>query len=75
VAVLVARVEPLPVTLLVDVLELETLREPVGEAVDVFDADTDCVPVTETMAVFDALVVFVKDGDAEEVLDEARVLV
>jgi hypothetical protein len=41
VAVVVARVEPLPVTLLVDVLELETLREPVGEAVDVFDADTD----------------------------------
>jgi len=75
VAVLVARVEPLPVTLLLDVLELETLREAVGEAVDVFDADTDCVPVTETMAVFDALVVFVKDGEAEEVLDEARVLV
>ena len=67
--------EPLPVTLLVDVLELETLRELLGEAVDVFDADMDCVPVTETRAVLDALVVFVKDGEAEEVLDEARVLV
>ena len=70
-----AFVELLPVTLLVDVRELETLRELVGEPVDVFDADTDCVPVTETRAVLDALVVFVKDGEAEEVLDDASVLV
>lgn len=75
VAVLLARVETLPVTLLVEVLELETLRDPVGEAVAVFDADTDCVPVTDTAGVLDALVVFVNDGEAEEVFDEAIVLV
>lgn len=70
-----ALVELLPVTLLVDVRELETLRELVGEPVDVLEAETDCVPVMETIAVLDALVVFVKDGDAEEVLDDASVLV
>jgi hypothetical protein len=75
VAVLVARVETLPVTLLVEVRELETLRDPVGEAVAVFDADTDCVPVTDSSPVLDALVVFVNDGEAEEVFDEAIVLV
>jgi hypothetical protein len=75
VAVLVARVETLPVTLLVEVRELETLRDPVGEAVAVFDADIDCVPVTDRSPVLDALVVFVNDGEAEEVFDEAIVLV
>ena len=75
VAVLVARVEPLPDRLAVEVLELETLRDPVGEAVAVFDADTDCVPVMDTSPVLEALVVFVNDGDAEEVFDEAMVLV
>jgi hypothetical protein len=75
VAVLVGRVEPLPETLAVEVLELETLRDPVGEAVAVFDADTDCVPVTDTAGVLDALIVFVNDGEAEEVFDEAIVLV
>lgn len=58
-----------------EVLELETLRELLGEPVDVFDAETDCVPVRETIAVLDALVVFVKEDEAEEVFDEARVLV
>jgi hypothetical protein len=71
----VARVETLPVTLLVEVRELETLRDPVGEAVAVFDADIDCVPVTDRSPVLDALVVFVNDGEAEEVFDEAIVLV
>lgn len=75
VAVLVGRVEPLPVTLAVEVLELETLRDPLADPVEVFDDDTDCVPVADTSAVPDAFVVFVNDGDAEEVFDEAIVLV
>jgi len=75
VAVLVGRVELLPVTLAVEVLELETLRDPLADPVEVFDDDTDCVPVADTSAVPEALVVFVNDGDAEEVFDEAIVLV
>ena len=75
VVVCVERVVPVIVVLPVDVLELETLRDPVGEAVAVFDTDTDCVPVTDTAEVLDTLVVFVNDGDAEEVFDEAIVLV
>jgi len=59
----------------VDVLELETLRVPVGEAVAVFEEETDGVPVTDTSAVFEPLLVFVNDGEAEEVFDEASVLV
>ena len=75
VVVCVERVDPVIVVLPVDVLELETLRVPVGEAVDVFEEDTDGVPVMEIRAVFDPRVVFVNDGDAEEVFDEAIVLV
>jgi hypothetical protein len=63
------------VLLPVEVLELETLRVPVGEAVAVFEEDTDGVPVMETRAVFEPLLVFVNDGEAEEVFDEAIVLV
>jgi len=75
VAVRVARVEPVIVVLPVDVRELETLRDPLGDPVDVFDAETDCVPVADTRSVLVALVVLVNDGDAEEVFDEAIVLV
>jgi hypothetical protein len=71
----VERVDPVIVVLPVDVLELETLRVPVGEAVGVFEEDTDGVPVMETRAVFEPRVVFVNDGEAEEVFDEASVLV
>ena len=75
VVVFVAWLDPVIVVLPVEVLELDTLLDPVGEAVDVFEEDTDCVPVTETSAVLEAFVVFVNDGDAEEVFDEAIVLV
>jgi hypothetical protein len=43
--------------------------------VAVFEEDTDGVPVTDTSAVFEPLLVFVNDGEAEEVFDEASVLV
>ena len=75
VVVRVERVEPVIVVLPVDVLELETLRVPVGDAVVVFEEDTDGVPVTETRAVLEPRVVFVNEGDAEEVFDGASVLV
>jgi hypothetical protein len=75
VVVCVERVVPVIVVLPVDVLELETLRVAVGEAVAVFEEDTDGVPVTDMSAVFVPLVVFVNDGEAEEVFDEAIVLV
>ncbi len=48
-----------PDTLAVVVLELDTLRELVGEAVEVFVEEMDCVPVAETRAVLVARVVFV----------------
>ena len=72
--VLEALVLPLPVTEAVDVLELVILREELGEDVLVLDADTLCVPVFVTMVESEALPVFVKEGDAEDVLDEACVL-
>jgi hypothetical protein len=75
VVVRVERVDPVIVVLPVDVLELETLRVPVGDAVVVFEEDTDGVPVTETRAVLEPRVVFVNEGDAEEVFDGASVLV
>jgi len=75
VVLVVERVVPVMVVLPVDVLELETLLEPVGEAVAVFDEEIEGVPVRETSPVLEAFVVFVKDGDAEEVFDEAIVLV
>lgn len=75
VVVRVERVDPVIVVLPVDVLELDTLRVPVGEAVVVFEEDTDGVPVTDTRPVFEAFVVFVNEGDAEEVFDGASVLV
>ena len=71
--VLEALVLPDPVTLAVDVLELVTLREELGEDVLVLEADTLCVPVLVSSADPDALPVFVKEGDAEDVLDEAMV--
>jgi len=48
-----------PDTLAVVVLELDTLRELVGEAVEVFVEEMDCVPVVDTRAVLVARVVFV----------------
>ena len=75
VVVCVERVDPVIVVLPVDVLELEMLLELLGDAVVVFEEDTDGVPVTDTSAVFDPRVVFVNDGEAEEVFDEAIVLV
>ena len=75
VVVRVERVDPVIVVLPVDVLELETLRVPVGDAVVVFEEDTDGVPVMETRAVLEPRVVFVNEGDAEEVFDGASVLV
>ena len=59
VAVLVARIVVVPDTLAVVVLELDTLRELVGEAVEVFEEEMDCVPVADTRAVLEARVVFV----------------
>ncbi len=58
-AVLVARIVVVPVTLAVLVLELETLRELVGEAVEVFVEEMDGVPVADTRAVLEGRVVFV----------------
>ena len=75
VVVLVALVEPVVVTDPVEVLELLTLRELLGDPVEVLEEDTDCVPVTDTSDVPVDLVVFVKDGEAEDDFDGARVLV
>ena len=58
-AVLVARIVVVPDTLAVVVLELDTLRELVGEAVEVFEEEIDCVPVVDTRAVLVARVVLV----------------
>ena len=58
-AVFVGLTLAVPVTLAVVVLELDTLRELVGEAVEVFDEEMDCVPVADTRAVLVARVVFV----------------
>ena len=58
-AVLVARIVVVPDTLAVVVLELDTLRELVGEAVEVFEEEIDCVPVVDTRPVLEARVVFV----------------
>lgn len=57
--VLVDLAVPLVVTLPVDVLELDTLRDPVGDDVVVLEADVDWVPLLETFPVCEALVVFV----------------
>jgi hypothetical protein len=59
VAVLVARIVVVPDTLAVVVLELDTLRELVGEAVEVFEEEIDCVGVVDPTAVLEARVVFV----------------
>ncbi len=74
VVVLVALVEAVVVTEPVEVLELLTLRELLDDPVEVFEDVIDCVPVTDTRDVPVALVVFVKDGDAEDVFDGASVL-
>lgn len=58
-AVLVARIVVVPDTLAVVVLELDTLRELVGEAVEVFEEEIDCVGVVDPTAVLEARVVFV----------------
>jgi hypothetical protein len=50
---------PLVVTLALDVFELETLRDPVGDEVVVLEADVDWVPLVVTFPVCEALVVFV----------------
>jgi hypothetical protein len=59
VAVLVALILVVADTLAVVVLELDTLRELVGEAVEVFEEEMDCVPVVDTRPVLVARVVFV----------------
>lgn len=41
------------------VLELDTLRELVGEAVEVFEEEMDCVGVMDATAVLEGRVVFV----------------
>ena len=48
-----------PDTLAVVVLELDTLRELVGEAVEVFVEEMDCVAVLDTIPVLEGRVVFV----------------
>ena len=58
-AVLVALILVVADTLAVVVLELDTLRELVGEAVEVFEEEMDCVPVVDTRPVLVARVVFV----------------
>jgi len=57
--VVVALTLVVPDTLAVVVLELDTLRELVGEAVEVFEEEMDCVPVVDTRPVLEARVVFV----------------
>jgi len=69
-----ALVLPDPVTQAVDVLELVILREELGEDVLVLEEDILGVPVFVPSIEPDALTVFVKEGDAEDVLDEAIVL-
>ena len=71
--VLEARMLPDPVTQAVDVLELVILREEVGEDVLVLEEDILGVPVFVHSIEPDALTVFVNEGDAEDVLEEAMV--
>jgi len=59
VVVLVDLAVPLVVTLALDVFEVETLRDPVGDDVVVLEADVDWVPLVVTFPVCEALVVFV----------------
>ena len=59
VVVLVARIVVVPDTLAVVVLELDTLRELVGEAVEVFVEEMDCVGVMDATAVLEGRVVLV----------------
>jgi hypothetical protein len=71
--VLEARMLPDPVTQAVDVLELVILREELGEDVLVLEEDILGVPVFVHSIEPDALTVFVNEGDAEDVLEEAMV--
>ena len=64
-----------PVTLDVDVLELDTERLALGDPVEVFEDDTDWVVVLESYIVPDGFVVIVNEGDADDVFDDAMVLV
>jgi hypothetical protein len=75
VVVFVARAVTDPVTLDVDVLELDTERLELGDPVEVFEDDTDWLVVLEPRMVPDAFVVAVNEGDAEDVFDDAMVLV
>ena len=75
VGVLVSFDDTVVVTLVVDVLELVILRDALGDDVDVLDDVIEGVPVADTRGVFVNLLVFVNDGEAEEVLDEAMVFV
>ena len=75
VVVFVARALTDPVTLDVDVLELDTERLELGDPVEVFEDDIDWLVVLEPCMVPDAFVVAVNEGDAEDVFDDAMVLV
>ena len=72
--VLEARMLPDPVAHALEVLELVILREELGEDVLVLEEDTLGVPVFVPIIEPDAFPVFVKEGDAEDVLEEAIVL-
>lgn len=75
VGVFVDLIETVAVTLTVEVLELVMLRVALGDDEAVLDDVIDCVPVIEIAAVFDIFVVFVNDGEADEVFEAAIVLV
>jgi len=75
VVVFVARAVTDPVTLDVDVLELDTERLELGDPVEVFEDDMDWLVVLEPCMVPDAFVVPVNEGDADDVFDDAMVLV
>lgn len=75
VGVFVNLIETVAVTLTVEVLELVMLRVALGDDEAVLDDVIDCVPVIEIAAVFDIFVVFVNDGEADEVFEAAIVLV
>lgn len=64
-----------PVTLDVDVLELDTERVALGDPVDVFEDDTDGVVVLDTCIVSEGFVDFVNDAEPDDVFDDAIVLV
>ena len=74
-AVLVDLVLTEPVTLEVDVLELDTERVALGDPVDVFEDDTDDVAVLDTCIVPEGFVLFVNDAEPDAVFDGAMVLV